>query len=151
MDSKGETLRSKFKLTYSAIINSITMGSFSIEDLMKKSFFHNENYLKIKNIKQTNSELKKKQEKYSEIACIKEIEEHVSVPIFDYLKKFKQLQFLDKFDNHFLEKKLNLKKKTPFPALALARVEQLEEIFTILIEELHYPQGFTGRKGFIKN
>ena len=45
MDSKGETLRSKFKLTYSAIINSITMGSFSIEDLMKKSFFHNENYL----------------------------------------------------------------------------------------------------------
>jgi superfamily II RNA helicase len=147
MDSKGETLRSKFKLTYSAIINSITMGSFSIEDLMKKSFFHNENYLKIKSKKQRNVNLKKKLEKHSTIECIKEIEDQEKSPIFDYIEKFRKLQFMNKYDSHFIEKKLNPKKNSPFPALALVKVEESEEFFTILTEGLHYPQGFTSRKG----
>lgn len=147
MDSKGETLRSKFKLTYSAIINSITMGSFSIEDLMKKSFFHNENYLKIKNIKQRNEELSTKLEKFSEAESLKDTEQNQKAPIYQYLEKFDKLLYLNQFENHVLEKKLNPKKGSLFPLFALVRVEKEKEFFTVLAEGLHYPHGFTGRKG----
>lgn len=147
MDSKGETLRSKFKLTYSAIINSITMGSFSIEDLMKKSFFHNENYLKIKSIKQKSQELKQRLEDISEAECFQEFEDFTKAPIFDYLEQFGKLKFMSRFEMHLIEKKLNPKKKSPFPAFALAKVQSQEEFFTVIAEGLHYPQGFTSRKG----
>jgi superfamily II RNA helicase len=125
------------------------MGSFSIEDLMKKSFFHNENYLKIKNIKQKNEELTKKKEKYSNIECIKDIEDQTKAPIYEYLESFKKLEYLNVHENHLIEKKLNPKKGSLFPVLALVKVSEEQEFHTVLAEGLHYPHGFTGRKGSI--
>lgn len=39
--NKGEVLESKFRLTYSTIINSFTMNNFKVKDLIKKSFTEN--------------------------------------------------------------------------------------------------------------
>lgn len=39
--NKGEVLESKFRLTYSTIINSFTMNNFKVNDLIKKSFTEN--------------------------------------------------------------------------------------------------------------
>lgn len=57
MQSKGETLESKFKLTYSTIINSFTMNNFKVKDLMKKSFTENKSFLKINTLKSRNKAL----------------------------------------------------------------------------------------------
>lgn len=57
--NKGEVLESKFKLTYSTIINSYTMNNFKVKDLMKKSFTENQSYLKIVNLKTANDLLVK--------------------------------------------------------------------------------------------
>lgn len=57
LQSKGEVLESKFKLTYSTIINSFTMNNFKVKDLMKKSFTENKSYLKISTLNRRNDHL----------------------------------------------------------------------------------------------
>jgi len=60
--SKGEVLESKFKLTYSTIINSFTMNNFKVKDLMKKSFTENKSYLKINKLKNQTEDLLRQNE-----------------------------------------------------------------------------------------
>lgn len=59
LQNKGEVLESKFKLTYSTIINSFTMNNFKVKDLMSKSFTENKSFLKINALKIRNKELEK--------------------------------------------------------------------------------------------
>lgn len=96
MDSKGEVLRSKFKLSYSVIINSYRSDDLLIDDLMKKSFTENKNYVKIKALKNRNSDLRSLKRKFT---CIKENNTVYDIedasPIVEFAQKLNALKDLE--------------------------------------------------------
>eukprot|EP01019_Chilodonella_uncinata_P003963 GABU01004850.1.p2 GENE.GABU01004850.1~~GABU01004850.1.p2 ORF type:complete len:144 (-),score=42.92 GABU01004850.1:499-891(-) len=49
--SKGESLKSKFKMSYSILFNSLSSQSIELDDIIKKSFGEDMNYTEIKNLK----------------------------------------------------------------------------------------------------
>lgn len=82
--SRGESLHSKFKMSYSILFNALSSQIIELEEIMRKSFGENVNYVTLKNLKSEKSDLEKK-EKETKIKCeFIDIEE--TPPIFEYTK-----------------------------------------------------------------
>lgn len=58
--SKGESLNSKFKISYSILFNALSSQIIELEEIMKKSFGENENYVILKELKLKKEEAMKK-------------------------------------------------------------------------------------------
>lgn len=97
MDSKGEVLQSKFKLSYSVIINSYRSDNLLIDDLMKKSFTENKNYVKIKALQKRNNTLRNYT---STFHCQKLDNKEFNIeepsPIFEYRALLSKMEALPK-------------------------------------------------------
>ena len=87
--SKGESLYSKFKISYSILFNALSSQIIELEEIMKKSFGENENYVELKELKNKREEIKKKHDN-NKIKCdFIDIEE--TPPIFEFLPKVDDL------------------------------------------------------------
>ena len=65
LDKRGESLESKFKLSYSILFNALSSQIVALEDIMKKSFGENQNFLQLKSLKEQQQQLKTKLEEKS--------------------------------------------------------------------------------------
>lgn len=83
--SKGESLYSKFKISYSILFNALSSQIIELEEIMKKSFGENENYVQLKELKNEREKIKARQESNKVVCPFIDIEEEP--PIF----KFKPL------------------------------------------------------------
>jgi antiviral helicase SKI2 len=87
--SKGESLYSKFKISYSILFNALSSQIIELEEIMKKSFGENENYVQLKELKTNREKIKAKQEE-NKIKCdFIDIEE--VPPIYDFKQKVDDL------------------------------------------------------------
>lgn len=87
--SKGESLYSKFKISYSILFNALSSQIIELEEIMKKSFGENENYVQLKELKTKREKIKAKQEE-NKIKCdFIDIEE--VPPIYDFKQKVDDL------------------------------------------------------------
>lgn len=85
---KGEALRSKFKISYNILINSLSSSLVELDEIMKKSFGENTNYHSLKESKGAKVSLEKKLLK-NRIDCkffgdIEDCAKPESSPIEDY-------------------------------------------------------------------
>lgn len=84
LNSKGESLNSKFKMSYSILFNALSSQIIELEDIMKKSFGENTNYVVLKDIKKKKEAIWKKLED-SKIQC-----EFVEIEEIPPISKFKE-------------------------------------------------------------
>lgn len=80
--SKGESLKSKFKMSYSILFNSLSSQSIELDDIIKKSFGEDMNYTEIKNLKAKREEATEELEKVKIKCEFVDIEE--AIPVFEY-------------------------------------------------------------------
>lgn len=92
--SKGEKLESKFKMSYSILFNALSSQIIELEDIMRKSFGENENYVEIKALKLQRDSLSKDIEDAS-IVC-EYIAEGEDVPIFKFKENVDALYEISK-------------------------------------------------------
>lgn len=69
VDSKGQLLESKFKITYSVILNLLTVKDMDATEMMKRSFHENYRFIQLPNNLQCLERLKKEYITQSMIAC----------------------------------------------------------------------------------
>lgn len=82
ISSKGESLYSKFKMSYSILFNALSSQIIELEEIMKKSFGENDNYVALKAYKEERDKYKKKLEDAKIVCPFIDIEE--TPPIFDF-------------------------------------------------------------------
>lgn len=87
--SKGESLKSKFKMSYSILFNALSSQIVELEDIMKKSFGENTNVLAIKDLKKKRDDLLKALEKQKVECPFVNIEDNA--PIDEYRQTGDQL------------------------------------------------------------
>lgn len=80
--SKGESLNSKFKISYSILFNALSSQIIELEEIMKKSFGENENYVILKELKAKKEIAMKKMEDNKIVCPFIDIEE--VPPIFQF-------------------------------------------------------------------
>jgi superfamily II RNA helicase len=83
--SKGESLNSKFKISYSILFNALSSQIIELEEIMKKSFGENENYVILKELKLEKEKVMSKLDSNKIVCPFIDIED--TPPIF----KFKPL------------------------------------------------------------
>ncbi len=88
LNSKGESLNSKFKMSYSILFNALSSQIIELEEIMKKSFGENSNYVALKEVKSKRESIKQKLEKNKIVCDFIDIEEAQSkpAPIYDFKK-----------------------------------------------------------------
>lgn len=110
LGKKGESLESKFKLSYSILFNALSSQIVQLEDIMKKSFGENQNFLQLKSLKQQKEKLEKRV-KTESIQCTYVDIEDVA-PIYAFKKNADQLYTasMNYFSHFIVAKKLRLYK-----------------------------------------
>ncbi|EGR32541.1 hypothetical protein IMG5_078670 [Ichthyophthirius multifiliis] len=91
MDSKGEVLQSKFKISYEIILKLLTSQEINVTDMMKKSYLENskhanlsQNVNKIKDLKQDLIQLDK-------ITCEFKLPTEKEIPLFEFVRSGQDL------------------------------------------------------------
>ena len=88
LNSKGESLNSKFKMSYSILFNALSSQIIELEEIMKKSFGENANYVALKEVKSKRDTIKQKLEKNKVVCEFIDIEEakNKPAPIYEFKK-----------------------------------------------------------------
>lgn len=82
IDTKGETLESKFRLTYAIILNLLSAKDIDVIEMMKRSFSENTRFSQLPRVKERIRNLKKSADALENIPC--PFEE--KAPIEEYYK-----------------------------------------------------------------
>ena len=77
IDAKGESLESKFKLSYQVILNLLSSQQIGVEDMMKRSYKENDRFTQLPELVRQNQQLISEFEKHSQFEC-----PFVKVPVF---------------------------------------------------------------------
>lgn len=138
--SKGESLKSKFKMSYSILFNSLSSQSIELDDIMKKSFGEDSNYTELKNLKTRREDTTVELEN-TKIKCeFVDIED--TIPIFGYKEKADELYELS---GRFYSREM-LIKNFGFPKFARIIDDQTYQYLDVLLFDFVKDQQ---RKGFI--
>lgn len=108
LGKKGESLESKFKLSYTILFNALSSQIVELEDIMKKSFGENQNFLQLKSLKEKKEKLVIKSEKEGIKCEFVDIED--VAPVYNFKKTADDLYEASKnyFSHMIIAKKLNL-------------------------------------------
>lgn len=138
LNSKGESLNSKFKMSYSILFNALSSQIIELEEIMKKSFGENANYVALKEVKSKRELIKEKLEKNKIICDFVDIEETKTkpAPVYDFKKNADEVfELAQDFYS-----RLNIAKSITFPKF-MQVIDDSYNYHIALIYEFEKPQG----------
>ncbi|KAL4438757.1 hypothetical protein ABPG74_013430 [Tetrahymena malaccensis] len=114
MDTKGQYLESKFKITYETIINLLNSNVLNVIDMMKKSYQENHKYAQLPNNIKKIKELKQKYLELKNMKCKLQPPGIDELPIEEYIKNSQIMRTLNK--NYLQQIKTYIVEKMELPS-----------------------------------
>ncbi|EAR99293.2 DEAD/DEAH-box helicase family protein (macronuclear) [Tetrahymena thermophila SB210] len=131
MDTKGQYLESKFKITYETIINLLNSNVLNVIDMMKKSYQENHKYAQLPNNIKKIKELKLKYLELKNMKCKLQPPGIDELPIEKYIQSSQIMRQLNK--NYFQQVKTYMVEKMELPSYCVMYDDVYKFYFGMII------------------